>query len=424
MRRISYQDIQYCREGMLYGKLSEEFDKLRERYSDLATKVQQIEENFLELLSHSIKIDRLDHIAALIQRVNRRLQTNFPLNVFLCEFPTSQALCIPRYVDSRHDRDELTVIVSQHFLNNLCADEQAAILGHELAHMMFGHVEIPANAVLESPFDFGDVQELKAEILKWKTCCEITCDVSAFISCGCDADHFSAAMLKFCTGLSDGVVDSVSKNVLVDLLLQQYDDISQSMLDSVVTTHPLTPLRLKIIRAIEDAPLVKNYGVDLDDDKFRACHDDFNKRIDDLVVSIYPEIISDREFEGDQIVFEMSVAVALADGQLENDELEAIGKITGGERDLKATRRAVAKQLKGESHESLVKRLVTQSVRKTRSQDFVKSDVVKMVRQLIVVASSDGHIQKEELETIFEYSREFDVGKREIAFLAKQMGLA
>ena len=67
-------------------------------------------------------------------------------------------------------------------MNELAPEEVMSILGHELGHLLFGHVHIPAQAILESKFPLADIGGLKSDVLKWLTCCEVSCDIIGLLS--------------------------------------------------------------------------------------------------------------------------------------------------------------------------------------------------------------------------------------------------
>jgi len=425
MKQISYKDIQYKREVEFFNKLFPLLENLRNKYKDFSMRTQEQEKNFFNLLSHSIKIDGLKNLSHLIDELNECLNTDFKINLFLFESPTSNAFSVPRYAYGKEEScKELVILISQHFLNNLNPDEQKAILGHELAHMLYGHVHIPAKIILQSEFPMKDIQDLKSNVLKWLICAEISCDIVGFLSCNCNVFPFHSALLKYSTGLNDETIHDLNQVYLIELLLKQFEEISESLFENILTTHPLTPLRLKIINSISHANLIKYYGKSVPENVFSQYKNEFNSIIDESVSNIYPEIISNKNFRGNDILFQLGVAVALSDGHIDKREFEAIKKIIESETDIESSFNEMINEIKIAGYDTVIKNIIDKSLQETKKKKYLKSDIIHILKHLLIVAASDGIIKKCELETIFNYSKENNVGKQEIIFLINQMNLS
>ncbi len=118
----------------------------------------------------------------------------------------------------------------------------------------------------------------------------------------------------------------------------------------------------------------------------------------------------------------MAIAVSLSDGKVSNREIESIGRILN-EPNLLQKRFAQLKNVVNiQNYSNVVNQLVTASIQKSVSQSLKKADIVNIIRQLIVVAASDSIIAKCELETIYQFSKKFNVSKQEIVLLSKQLG--
>ncbi len=422
---ITWQDVQFAREQDLYQKLHPVLERLKSHYSKFAQKSQQQEKEFFMHLSHSVRIDRLENIAALLDRINRRLNIDLNVTLFLFQSPISNAMCTPRStIQSVGQKKELVILVSQHFLNELSPAEQSSILGHELGHLLFGHVLIPANLILNSQFQMKDIQDLKNDVLKWKTCAEVSCDMLGFLSCDCNVEASQSALLKYTTGLTSSTIQAVvTYPELIDLIHQQFEEISSSVYDPAMSTHPLTPLRLQIIEAVADSQLIRHYGQPVSPETLQAYRAEYNALIDAQLEKIYPEFISDKQGPADNTLFELCIAVALSDGQISREEITAIGGILGHENCCQYFYESVQKRLSEVPAEQVVREIIGESVRKIRQKNCPKPQIFKMLRHLLVVAASDTKIESGELDAIYAFAREFGVTKQEIGILIAQMGL-
>ena len=420
-RIVSWNDLQYEREKILYNKVDVVLKELQSKYEAFCKKTQLQEKEFFNHLSDSVKIDKLPSVSDLLDTVNRNLHTDLRINVFLFQSPTSNAMCIPRYGLGSND-DELIILVSQHFLNYLTRQEQLCIIGHELGHLLFGHVNIPAKSILESEFELADAKDVKSNILKWMTCTEVSCDVIGFISCGGDFNVFCSAMLKFVTGILPVTEVSARIDNLINLVLQQYEDISQSLYDAETTTHPLTPLRLKIIESISDTQLIRQYGESIDKKALHKYSKKFNSVIDSIIQKIYPGIIPSTDNPIDDNLFSLGIAVALSDGEISKGEVLAIHHILNVKEDIDATYDKIKGRLARDSAQTIVEAIVNTNVQKIKKMKGIhKKDIVVMLRNLLLVAASDGKIEKTELDTIYTFSKEFGFSKQDLVLLVGQM---
>jgi hypothetical protein len=292
--QITWQDVQYGREEALYKQLRPVLEDLANKYQAFSEKTHMQEKEFFKYLSHAVKIDKLPGMAKLITDINQTLNTDFELNLFMFQSPVSNAMCLPRYGiglnKEAEDTKELVILVSQHFLNDLTYSEQQSILGHELGHLLYGHVHIPAKVILESEFQLKDAKNVKSNVLRWMICAEVSCDIIGFLSCGRDKDVFFQTMIKYTTGLSTPILQD-SAEQMFDLVLAQFEELSSSMFNTMLTTHPLTPLRLKIIQAISDTNLMNHFGQSVDRQELAAYKKAFDAAIDYEIKQIYPEMI-------------------------------------------------------------------------------------------------------------------------------------
>lgn len=424
MKKITCHDLQYKREKEFYAKLHPVLERLRREYKAFSDKTQQQEKEFFKHLSYSVKVDKLAEVSYLLQQINNRLNTDLKINLFLYQSPISNACCIPRYGVKRSETcNELVILVSQHFLNELNPIEQTAVLGHELGHLVYGHVDIPARAVLDYQFPLKDAQALKSNLLKWMICAEVSCDTVAYLSCGCDKNAFCTAMLKYTTGLnSQNIQASNHHGSLIDVVSEQFEEISGHLFNPILTTHPLTPLRLRIASVLSDSGLVKHFGKSLHEETLAMYKSEFNDLIDKEVGKIYPEIIPAKQGPSNDMLFELCIAVASADGKITFDEVGAIRKILGTSAKVEEKYRQMTANLRPASIADMASGIVNKAVLQAEQENYNKGDIVKILRYLLIVAASDGKIENCELDTIYAFAKRFDVSKQEILLLFKQMG--
>jgi uncharacterized membrane protein YebE (DUF533 family) len=423
--QITWQNLQYGREKDLYSQLRPVLEDLASKYKVFSEKTYLQEREFFKYLSHAVKIDKLPSMAKLITDMNQTLNTDFQLNLFMFQSPVANAMCLPRYgIEHRkedEDTQELVILVSQHFLNELTYLEQLSILGHELGHLLYGHVHIPAKTILESEFELKDVKNVKSNVLRWMICTEVSCDIIGFLTCHRDKDVFFQTMLKYTTGLSTPVLQDAA-NYMIDLVLAQFDELSTSMFDAVLTTHPLTPLRLKIIQSVADSNLINHFGQTVDRQTLIAYKEEFDSIIDNEIRQIYPEMISSTSDQVDECLFRLCVAVALADGKITQDEVATIQNILEQKETFDTSFIDRVKQDKRPINE-IIEKIVRKGVEDVKQSGKSRIEIVGMLRKLLIIAASDGNVDRSELDTIYSFAKEFGISKQELLFLLQQLGI-
>jgi uncharacterized tellurite resistance protein B-like protein len=275
--------------------------------------------------------------------------------------------------------------------------------------------------VLESEFELKDVKDVKNNVLRWMICTEVSCDILGLLSCNRDCDSYSKTLLKYTTGLSAPVLQNHADDI-VNLVLEQFDELSTSMFDAILTTHPLTPLRLKIIQAISDTALMRHFGQVIDRTELTTYKQEFDTVIDNEIKQIYPEIIPSASEETDKTLFMLCIAVALSDGKITQDEIETIKTILEQKDNFD---RAIFKKLKKDKRpiKAIINGIVTKAVEHVKQSGKPRIEVVGMLRKLLIVAASDGNVDKSELDTIYNFASEFDISKQELIFLLQQLGI-
>ncbi len=446
--RITWRDLQYGREQDLYGKLHPVLEDLKQQYAQFAEKSRQHEKGFLQCLSTAMRINKLDGIPKLMESIAGRLNLPVKLDMFLTQSPVANVMCQLR--DLGHEAgedDRLIVIVSQHFINELTADEQASIIGHELGHLLFGHIRIPAKAILEAEIPVNRIMDLKINVLRWMICTEISCDMIGLVSCGCKPEAFCTAMMKFSTGVSEPCLGGADKrNDLINLMLSQFEEIAASTVDSPLTTHPLMPLRIKIVNVIGSSQYLDKFGEEVDANWMRECRAEFNRMIDAEVGKIYHEIVPDafRNEDTAEIMLFLGTAVALADGRITVDEIQALQKIldwssTDRTREIM---RNIIEQIQAASssisisigniligsarqvmtHEDIVRTVIEASVEKTKAAGLEKNEITTLIRNAVNVAAADGTVAPCELVAIYDFARYFTYSRADLEVLISQMG--
>jgi hypothetical protein len=80
-RIVSWNNLQYEREKILYNKVDVVLKELQSKYEAFFKKTQLQEKEFFNYLSHSVKIDKLPSVSDLLYTVNRNLHTDLRIKL-------------------------------------------------------------------------------------------------------------------------------------------------------------------------------------------------------------------------------------------------------------------------------------------------------------------------------------------------------
>ena len=184
------------------------------------------------------------------------------------------------------------------------------------------------------------------------------------------------------------------------------------------STHPLMPLRVKIINSVVKSNLVKNFGMPLPEEEKRGYLTEYNNLINDLIKSIYPEMFPGN-FEASTVLPSMTLAVILSDGKIDPKEARAINRMFPGSKLLMKYIKGLLENNTSFSLKESAKKLVSDSIETGKKNRLTKHTLVPIIRSLLVVAASDDEIISEELETIYSFAKAFGFTRHELIIIIK-----
>jgi len=420
MKRISYQDLQLGIEKELQLKIEKKFKPLFEEDNLLNDFHYERKQLFYSLLVQSIDIT--DHYAVnyIIERIEKSLNIKEKIRVFLYQTDYFEINCFPR---QSAEGTELLIFVNQLFFNNLTEDEQVGIIGHEVAHFLMNHFDLPVHKLIIHPYEFENIGSFKANILYWAKVKEITADAIGLVSNGFNVKAYSTAIIKHFTGLSDSSQSKFNISPLVEIVLKQYDYLAKDLFfNDISSTHPSMPLRVKIINSISRSKLIKYFNENVSDHKYLEYKKEYNNIINKIIQGIYPELYGDSIDPA--ILLPMSVAVILANGEIDKKEIKALEDLNKMFKSDSQSKEIedftnIFKILKEKNFDDTVTELIDKSINtaKEKNKNITKHMFIPILRILLLVAASDGIIEKSELDCIFRFAKEFDFTRSDIVNL-------
>ena len=210
-------------------------------------------------------------IFKIVTQTKQKLDLEGEYEVFCLNSSSINAFA---YVQPAQGKNFFTVGMTSAALEELEDLEIQFILGHEFGHFLFEHNRmnylINPNPTSQGVTLLPSMGE--SIFLRWRKKCEISTDRVGLIACG-NFEAAARAMLKTAYGLT-----GKNLNLDVDSLLQQIDDLKDEpeALEVNYRSHPLMPLRLKVMQMFAESPIfnqVVNGKTDISEKELNALED-------------------------------------------------------------------------------------------------------------------------------------------------------
>lgn len=416
MAIITYQDLRYRRDKIYHSKVLRSLEKIKSKEPSINAFLTESISSFYKLLSAAIRIDNHPNVKMILKTIADKYQTDQNMHVFLYEANSPKAMCTNRsFVEKGKIKSELIVLVSQHFFNNLDFQQQISVLSHELCHKLLGHTDIPAKRILECNIDLSSQRELRLDLIKWMICAEISSDIFALHSSDYNPKIFSTSIIKYSSG-----VFALDTYDFIDILLQQYDDLADRLISQDLTPHPILPLRIKIIQETCNDPIISQIGKNISKEEKVALIDEFNNKIDNLIFGVYPEIFEEGRSKHSLLYLNLGAAVILADHKITPEEEKHFLSLEDGVIEPGKILKKIKTDIKNLDYQTVINSLLNESLEYCKEHSITVSEVIPIVRFMLLTAASDG-IEKSELQLVYKFAKNFKISREEIVILLNQV---
>lgn len=186
----------------------------------------------MHLLSTSLKVTKeiTPKIYDVIQTILVQLELqDIDLECYVYNDAEMNASCF-----AIEDNINIVIMISSGLVNNMKEDELAFVIGHEIGHYLFGHLE------------YRELEREENELLDMKISRvyqshEIGADRIGLI-CSGSIDSSLRAIIKTVSGLSDEFITHNLHSYLHQIQSLKYDDLTHTK-----HTHPIFPIRAKAL---------------------------------------------------------------------------------------------------------------------------------------------------------------------------------
>ncbi|WP_437720845.1 M48 family metallopeptidase [Sorangium sp. So ce861] len=236
MQTTSLQKARFTGELALHEQILA--DELLKRELHRAEILRQRSMMRARLLSEAVRVNvrLLPNVAQSFARLSRHIEGGKEIEAYV--FAESE---INAFVSE--GRSHLLVGVSSGAVSALSSEELEFVIGHELGHAVYGHLDVPANHLMAS----GNLDLERAQLVRsFQRASEVSADRAGLTCCG-SLEVAANAMFKTLCGLNiPGLkVDPVEFAQQWEHLVAEVVDMGRR--DQWQLSHPFPPLRMQAL---------------------------------------------------------------------------------------------------------------------------------------------------------------------------------
>ncbi len=311
-----------------------------------------------------------------------------PLEIFVVQDSMFNAAVMPM-ID-----DRVIIYLTSSLLEKFSDDEIAFVLGHEMGHAMFGHINIPVNMLMSYGHILSgrDLIKLKS----WQRSAELSADRAGLL---CSQDYNAACSAFF--KLSSGITSDQFKFNVEDYMGQYADlefylkNTSSQNVNEVYSSHPLNPIRLKALSLFKKSETYSHITGKTINDLVKK--EEVESQIKAFMDIMEPNYLDDDSKISENIrefMFLSGYMIASANGVLDETEITQLSSLVN---DPNARTRMMDLEKKD-------KQEIIQTIMQISGKllfDLTSIQRTNIARDLFVVATADGSIAQGEIDTMY-----------------------
>jgi tellurite resistance protein len=344
------------------------------------------------LLSDAVAINEriLPDLYASIRDISERSRIDLPFETFVFSAPVVNAAVIP-------SGDRMIVAISSATIESLSREELDFVVGHELGHAAYGHLDLPAASLVDRGENLNPRHAM--QLMAWQRRAEISADRAGLICCG-SLNVAATSMFKTMSGLT-------LRDISVDPheFANQWDDLSAELSRDVrhdhwMATHPFPPLRMHALLAFS-----RTTEAGLSEGGLSGSQEMSNvdSEIEHMLGMIDP-LARDGDLSkgaGDPLLREFflwgGLSVASADGSVDHSELANLATVVG---------QGPLSALEEEGFQGAEEyRRRFKEALQTRQTGLTALEIQRIFSALAAIAKADGRVEETEVEAMQELAK-------------------
>lgn len=300
------------------------------------------------------------------------------------------------------------MVLSSGAVNTLSENELEYVIGHELGHAQFAHIEVPTGYLLQR----GSLEPRhRMLVTSWHRAAEISADRFGLLCCG-SLRTAATALFKTLSGLT-----LANASVDPSEFAAQWEDLAEEVIraghdDHWELTHPFPPLRMKAMILFAEASKDKIDGISQQVDATPAAAD---SEIERLLAMMDPlarrKTNNPYPILGDFFLWG-GLYIALANGVFEASERSRLEEL--------CTPQKVASAISSglPSMETCLDRFSNHIA--DRYKKISAMEMHRIIRGLLEIAYADGEIDADETGAIANLASKLGINEKACELLTKK----
>ena len=346
----------------------------------------------------------------IVNRCRETLNFKAPIEIFVVQDSLFNAAAMPM------TDDRVLIYFTSSLLEKFSEEELAFVLGHEMGHIMFGHVNIPINNLMNyyHLLSGRDIIKLKS----WQRAAELSADRAGLL---CSRDYNAACTAFF--KLSSGITSNNFK-FNVDDYMTQFADLEHYLkntkdqnVNEVYSSHPLNPIRLKALEIFKNSEAYNTLIGDESPATLKTEEAEF--QIKAFMDIMEPNYLDDESKTAETIrefMFKCAYMIASSDDNVDDEEMKQIASLMNKE---DVTLEVVELSLKD-------KQEIIEDIKAVSSKIlFELSEIQRsnIVRDLFAVATADNVLTMTEIQTMYNICNVFAVNPYMVEDLVRESNI-
>lgn len=271
------------------------------------------------------------------------------------------------------------------------------VVGHELAHAIYGHHRLPARAILAQDRSCGAREALR--LMSWARQAEISADRVGLLCCQ-DLDVATKSLIKLSCGLGEAHIQFDLGGYLSQMAdIQAISELVRDTQD-FYASHPFNPLRVVAMSHFWDSRMLAEL---LGHSPGKLTDEEVDRKIDEALGVMEPPPGQSDPPQVIQCLLWGGYWVAAADGTIDTVESRAIGEVTGEQ----AARDALAEIRSAADPPTLIQERFQRAAAACRNMPA--SDRHVLVQKLVAVAKADLDVAQEEILALRRICEAIDI---------------
>lgn len=376
----SKQDLEIARQLMETAEVKRinEMIEKREEKGPMGTRRR--------LLATSVRLSRnmAPWLHEMADDCMQKLDVTIPLELYVYASPTYNAACV------KPEDGRLFIMFSSSLLESFEGAELKFVVGHEIAHYLYGHHDIPIGYLLNGRAKPSP--KLALQLTTWSRYAEISAD-RAGAHCAQDPIGVARALFKLASGLSSKLVQFNIEEFMEQVDEMQVEDAEPGQgapQEDWFMTHPFSPLRVRALRLYDASVLAKKDGTSVDE---------LEAGVQVLMTIMEPNYLEGRTDDAEamrRLLFAAALSVANANGKISDKEIAVFEKFFG--------KRTFSEDLNLERLEADLKDRIDQV-----KASATIAQRMQIVRDLCTVARADKKVTNAELKVISSIAKDLEV---------------